>query len=411
MLDFEALSTNDVAIVGGGVVGMLLALSLDELHLKTLVIEQKPFEILVNDNRAIALSYSSISVLHSLSLWEMIKHDASSIKHIHVSDKKALSHVKLHAEEESLPFLGAVIKLNTLLAVLLDRLKKCKNVTLLSGYTSSDVKLKDQTDKNYTLGISKLTDKDEILYLTPKLIIAADGAHSKLRKMAKLKEHYHDYQQKAVVCDVSLKRDHGNWAYERFVTNGVLAMLPTAKNAVSCVWATTNDNADHLCALSDATFSNTLQSEFGYRLGKIQKVTSRQSFPLSLVKAERLYQHNLLLFGNAAHFLHPVSAQGLNLSIRDVAVLFDLIKEDVHLEKIASLLEAYTLKRQQDHKRTAMITHELMDLFTEDKLYLQKMRRLGMYFLARDRHMKKIFSQLMMGKMNYGSSLMQKKVL
>ena len=411
MLDQDTLNKNEVVIVGGGIVGMLLALSLDRLNIKTLAIEQKPFEMLLNDNRSIALAYSSICVLHSLGLWEDIKDTSAKIKQIHVSDKKALSHVKLYAEEESLPFLGAVVKISVLLTVLLERLKSCESVTLLSGYTCCSLSLDDQaSSQHYTLGIKSLNTEAKVMYLMPKLIVAADGANSELRKMADIAEKRHDYCQKAVVCDVSLKRDHGNWAYERFMTDGVLAMLPMAKNLVSSVWATTNDNADQLCELSDEEFVKTLQTEFGYRLGKIEKVSLRKSFPLSLVKADKLYQHNLLLFGNAAHFLHPVSAQGLNLSIRDVAVLFDLIQEDNHLTSIPSLLDAYRLKRQKDHKRTAIITHELMDLFTEDKLYSQKLRRLGMYFLERDRYLKRIFSQLMMGKMNYGASLMQKRL-
>ena len=136
-----------------------------------------------------------------------------------------------------------------------------------------------------------------------------------------------------------------------------------------------------------------------------------QAFPLALVQAESLYQGNVLLFGNAAHFLHPVSAQGLNLSIRDVGILYDLIAEQPRGNLLVdNIYPQYEKIRSNDHQRTAMITHRLVDVFARESLIYKSLRRMGINILQHTPLAKKSLSHLMMGKLNYGSSLMQHNV-
>ena len=397
----------DIVIVGGGVVGMLMALALSKLEKEVTLIDKMPVDgAELIDGRSIALSYTSVCVLNSLGLWEKINDKVMFIEQVHVSDKGAYGQANLFAKDESLPFLGVVIKMQCLLPILQQAIIEQKNIEV---WQHSEVVDLCELDNGYSLTISS---NNNISHLSAQLIIAADGVKSRLRDKLGIQVSVHDYQQSALVFNLSLQNAHENVAYERFINDGVMAMLPVAKKQMACVWSVDHQQADYLCCQDNAFIIRKIQQIFSYRLGRFVDLSKIYRFPLSLVQAQSLYSKNVLLFGNAAHFLHPISGQGLNLSVRDIGVLYDLLAQEGELSSntIAGVLEAYRNLRQADHKRTARLTHSMIDIFTQKAGVIKMLRNTALHCLERDQFLKNTFSKLMMGKYNYGSTLMQKKV-
>ena len=395
----------DITIVGGGVVGMLLAIALARLSHRTLLIEKSMPK---QDQRSIVLSYSAVSVINALGIWAHIKNHVAYIEHVHVSEKKAYGQFHLDKEDEGLPFLGVVIKMHRLLAALMTKLQSLQQIETLFGCSVQKVEQASES----RCGLTVTNQDNQIIDVRSQLIIAADGTHSSIKNALGINSKFHDYDQSALVFDLELKRGHQNWAYERFINDGsIIAMLPMIGNNASCVWALPHPQAQSIAEQPKDKILQLLQEVFGYRLGKFCSTQQPQLFPLALVQAESLYQGNVLLFGNAAHFLHPVSAQGLNLSIRDVGILYDLIAEQPHGSLSAdNIYPQYEKIRSNDHQRTAMITHRLVDVFARESLIYKSLRRMGINILQHTPLAKKSLSHLMMGKLNYGSSLMQHNV-
>ena len=253
----------------------------------------------------------------------------------------------------------------------------------------------DKTDAYYHL---KIKQGDKYYALNAKLIIACDGANSQIRESLELPTYKKQYNQIAMVCNIQLKRSHEGMAYERFYKDGVTAMLPLTQNRCGCIWTMPPELADIFKTLSPAEILKKTQEQFGYRLGRFLNIGKVGWFPLSLIRAEKLYKDNVLLFGNAAHFLHPVSAQGFNLSVRDIACLGDLISEHGLNEDNHILLEQYEVQRLNDQKRTATITNGLIDIFGEQSLKYCVGRRLGLHFFERSKFGKKLMNKVMMGR-------------
>ncbi|WP_440615324.1 FAD-dependent monooxygenase [Cysteiniphilum sp. 6C5] len=400
-------SHHDIVIIGGGAVGMLMALSLAKLGKQITLIEKlASAELSKSDNRSVALSYSSVCVLETLGIWQNIKADVEYIKQVHVSDKGQYAQTNLYAKDEGLAFLGIVVKMRHLLSALYQALMRQSHITLYQDCQVLD--LLEQDDR-FSLVIEKGVNTSKI---TADLIIAADGAQSKLREKAGILARKHDYQQSALVFDLDLQRAHNNIAYERFINNGVLALLPVNDRQMACVWSVDHDRVDYWMAQSKQTVLKEIQRLVGYRLGRFVDVSELKSFPLSLIRAQTLYRKNVLLFGNASHFLHPISGQGLNLSVRDIGIMYDLLASDdatLTAQNIADTLAKYQEVRVFDHKRTALLTHSMINVFRQDALPVKFARGFALHCLERDQHLKKAFSKLMMGKYNHGSTLMHSK--
>ncbi|WP_440683503.1 FAD-dependent monooxygenase [Cysteiniphilum halobium] len=397
---------HDIVIVGGGAVGMLMALSLARLGKQITLIEKLAnTKMSNNDNRAIALSYSSVCVLNTLGVWHKIKAHVEYIKQVHVSDKGQYAQTNLYAKDEGLAFLGVVIKMKYLLPALYHALINESHITLYQNCQVLDL---CEQGECFGLLIAKEGNLNEI---TADLIIAADGAQSPLREKAGIAVNKHDYQQSALVFDLYLQRAHDNVAYERFIHDGVLALLPVDDRQMACVWSVDHDKVDDWMRQSKQDVLKEIQRLVGYRLGRFVDVSLLKSFPLSLIRAQTLYKKNLLLFGNASHFLHPISGQGLNLSIRDIGVLYDLLMSETFLsiQNVAAVLRKYQETRVFDHKRTTLLTHSMISVFSHGALPVKLARGFVLHCLERDQYLKKTFSKLMMGKYNYGSTLMRSK--
>ncbi|AJI46550.1 FAD-dependent monooxygenase [Francisella philomiragia] len=394
----------DVAIVGGGIVGLLTSLALARTGCSIIHIEKDELEV-KNDNRSIAVSYSSIAFLNTLGLWDKVASKTQTIKKVHVSDKGRYGRAEIFAKDENLPFLGAIAPMRELLAVALQNVAENENIE--KAFKTNVVSLQKNAD-DYSLVVEQ-EQQDKIIQAS--LIIACDGASSSIRKMLNLGAQTTDYKQDAVVFDIQTDLDNDNTAFERFMTDGVLAMLPKSKTTMGCVWTVDREDSKAKLNLGKKEFEELVQDRFGYRLGQIEVATKPAVFPLYLVQSNEVYKDNVLFFGNALHFLHPVSGQGMNLSIRDIGFLYDLLVEsDFSQSSIAVVLEEFAKVRKPDHDRTINITHGFVKWFVSNDFKFVASRNVGLHLLQRSRLAKKVLSRVMMGKLTRGSTLMRKVV-
>ena len=370
----------DLIIVGGGMVGASLAISLAGQPLRIALIEAAPLRTDAGpanyDDRAIALSFGSRRIFDAMGLWGDIAPQATAIEHIHVSDQGRFGFTRLHAQQEKVAALGYVVTARQLGAVLMDRLQSCENLTVMSPATLSDLKLGDD---HATAVIHH--DNGKTQALTCRLLVAADGGNSPVRNLLDIHTTAHDYGQTAIIANITPQKAHGHVAYERFTRHGPLALLPMADNRCSLVWTRTPQDAQRLLDENDADFLNELQSCFGNRLGRFTRVGKRHSYPLQLIRAEEQVRQRLALIGNAAHTLHPIAGQGFNLGLRDVAALAQCIVDTQHNNDdigALSVLEQYAHWRQRDHRQVIGFTNSLVRTFSNDFPPLACARNLGL---------------------------------
>jgi 2-octaprenyl-6-methoxyphenol hydroxylase len=213
------------------------------------------------------------------------------------------------------------------------------------------------------------------------LLVAADGANSAVREMMGISVSRREYGQRAVIGNLLPEKSIDGRAFERFTPQGPLAILPVADGRAGFVWTVSETDADRVLALDDDAFLAEIQGQFGYRLGKFSRVGKRAAYPLILSKALRLTATRSVLIGNSAHGLHPVSAQGFNLGMRDVAALCDCIA-DTHTQDFdpgnAALLDRYAAWRRSDQKKLVHFTDNLVRLFGSTRPGLRTLRNIGM---------------------------------
>lgn len=370
----------DLIIIGGGMVGASLAISLAEQPLRIALIEAAPLRTDASppgyDDRAIALSYGSRRIFEGMGLWDDIASHTTAIDNIHVSDQGRFGFTRLSAQQEKVDALGYVATARQLGAVLIDQLQHCNNLTIINPATLNELTLGDD---HATAVISRDTGNRQSI--TGKLIVAADGGNSHVRRQLNIQTTDHDYAQTAIVANITPEKSHRHVAYERFTPHGPLALLPMPDNRCSLVWTRTPDDAERILQLSDTDFLAELQPCFGKRLGRFVKVGKRNSYPLKLIQAQEQVRHRLALIGNAAHTLHPIAGQGFNLGLRDVAALAQNIVDAFQADNdigTLPLLKNYAQWRQRDHRQVIGFTNTLVQTFSNRFPPLALTRNLGL---------------------------------
>ena len=392
----------DVLIVGGGMVGASMAVALAPLKkLKVGMIDTFTFNdketLPAYDDRSIALSYGSSLIFQGMNIWQDIKDSAARINHIHVSDRGHLGATRLHAKKEKVDALGYVIESRILGKTLYTALQN-STIDLIAP---AKVEQFSQTDTGNTITINKEVKQQE---LHCKLLIASDGAQSSIRQQLAIPCQRSDYQQTAIIANVSTDQPHNQWAYERFTSNGPLALLPlppqNGQQRLSLVWTHKTASVESTMELSDKDFLAKLQDAFGYRLGRFIKVGKRSCYPLHLMKSEQDIAKHVVLIGNASHLLHPVAGQGLNLGLRDVAVLASLLAEaQAEQTNCGShdLLQKYQQARKPDYDSVVSYTDTLIHLFSNDFAPLAHLRAGGLLAVDRIAPLRRFLAQQSMG--------------
>jgi 2-octaprenyl-6-methoxyphenol hydroxylase len=365
---------SDIAIVGGGLVGLSAALALQKPDVNITVLEsssQQQQDSSGLNARSIALSYASIQVFKALALAQEIKKQASPIKAIHISSRGRWGVTRLHALDYELDAMGYVIESQKLSTILLDRVQHCKSISLETGAEFESLEFADQVQLQY-----KQDKKPR--KLKASLVLIADGAQSKARSSLGIKHRMIDYQQAAIITNVEVSRPVSGAAYERFTDQGPLAMLPLGGSRYACVWTHDPRSSEHLMQLDDDGFNQSLQQSFGHRLGFIERVGQRYCFPLHRTEALELAKNRCLLVGNAANTLHPVAGQGLNLALRDVASLSHLLESrtisSFEEGSLISLLQEYENLRKSEQHKVVRLGDGLVSLFSNDLPMLKHFR-------------------------------------
>lgn len=368
----------DLCIVGGGLVGSALAIACNQLGLKTALVEQKTLAVLQPNNpldmRHIALSHGSKIIFNNLDIWSALAPYTNAIEKIHVSDQGAWGFTRLSAAEQDMPALGYVIPYHDLQSVLSQRLQDCEHVTY---FTDTSLLTSGLINDTWQLTL----ENNEQLAISAKLMIAADGIHSNLRTANNIEMLEKDYQQTAIVTTLAVSHPKTDIAYERFTQEGPIALLPAGDNLTALVWTVDTERAQAYLQASDSDFLQMIQQAFGYRVGKFTQVGKRQSFPLKLLVAQEQIKNRLLFLGSSVHNLHPIAAQGFNLALRDIAGLYDILKDNIDDIGSEHVLSSYLSKRKQDQKRTVRFTDGLVLLFSNRFLPLVKLRNSLMLLL------------------------------
>ncbi len=372
----------DLIIIGGGMVGASLACALANQPLRIAIVEAVPYQANNQpsyDDRAIALSFGSRRIFDGLGLWSEISQHTTAINRIHVSDQGRFGFARLDNQQENVDALGYVITARDLGRTLVKQLDLLKNLTLLSPAKLTDLKLGDD---HATAVIDAGGEKDEKTEtLTAQLIVAADGGNSAVRQLLDIQTTDHDYNQTAIVANITPEYPHQHVAYERFTQHGPLALLPMEDNRCALVWTHDPQESKRILELNDEEFLNELQHSFGQRLGRFLKTGKRSAYPLKLVKAQEQVRNRLALIGNAAHTLHPIAGQGFNLGLRDVATLAQIITDTSQQNQdigALDVLEQYAQWRTRDHRQVIGFTNTLVNTFSNHFPPLALARNLGL---------------------------------
>ncbi|MDM1261838.1 2-octaprenyl-6-methoxyphenyl hydroxylase [Acinetobacter indicus] len=377
----------EVIIVGGGMVGLSLALMLAKSNIAVKLLEaiQYPNYDDANlapyhssfDARNSALSRRSVQIYQELGLWDALQEHAVPILEVHITEQGSFGKARLQAEQEKVESFGQVIENAWLGRVLLTQVRAEPLIELIDG-----VKVTSLT-QDADLAYLEAQRGSEVLKLQSKLVIAADGRDSFCRKALGIGVDEHDYDQVAIVTTVQTSKPHNHVGFERFSPLGPLALLPLpGEYRRSVVWPV-KKGTEHewLGEDNDQHFLNALQQTYGDRAGKFQKTGRRFSFPLSQVLAEKQAVGRVVLMGNAAHTIHPVAGQGFNLCMRDAYVLVRYLKEQLAQQADlgdAAMLQDYEKSRLTDQQRVIKFCDSVVRGFSNQNPVLKLLRNTGL---------------------------------
>jgi 2-octaprenyl-6-methoxyphenol hydroxylase len=404
----------DVLIVGGGLVGATLAIALGGAGLKVCVVDvADPIANLDAefDGRVSAIAMASHRILEALDLWTALDQTAAPILDIRVSDSDSLFFLHYDHRDTSDKAFGYMVENRNLRKALLQKLKALDTVTLLAPTSIASL------NRNAHGVEANLATGQKI---RARLSVAADGRGSKTRDQAGIKITNWSYNQSAIVCTVNHKKSHDFVANEHFLPAGPFAILPLKGdkehpgNCSSIVWTERADLSPSIMALEDDAFKVELQKRFGTFLGPINIVGPKWCYPLSLQYSHKTIENRLALIGDAAHAMHPIAGQGLNMGLRDVAALAEVIMDAHRLgldigDEI--VLERYQRWRRFDNTLMLVMTDGLNRLFSNNIGPIRLARDIGMALVNKTPPLKKIFMRHAMGLVGNLPRLMRKQPL
>lgn len=415
----EIASHYDVVVVGGGMVGASFACTLDHsLNGKAHGGEGSAVSILVVeafqlssdatafqpsfDARTTALSYGSRKIFQSIELWQQCRGAVTEIKDIHVSDRGHFGSVKISSQQfnqqEQLEALGFVIENRALGRVLNKAMQASSGIELLCPAKLESIK---PQANGMELGLEVQGNKQKVL---AELVVLADGGKSPVCRQLGITNTIEPYRQHALISNIAFSKPHNNVAYERFTDSGPIAVLPLAteggENRGALIWTVKDIESDNLLEKSEQELIALLQESFGFRLGRITRIGERFCYPLALTVAKEQIRPGLVLLGNVAHTLHPVAGQGLNLALRDMTTLVEVLGEaQIGNKSLGSMkvLQQYLDRQGKDQSRTINFTHYMTRLFSSNHAALIWARKFGLFSIDLMPTLKQSFVRQAMG--------------
>jgi 2-octaprenyl-6-methoxyphenol hydroxylase len=383
------LENKPIVIVGGGPVGSVLALALQQQNVPFSMLEARAKGASHGDKRALALSYGSRLILEKLGVWHAVVAKATAINTIHISQRGGLGRTKLTAVEHGLEAIGYVLPYGALTQAL-DAQLDLKSVI----YEAEATEIKP----SQPFAQVAFEQNGKSCTLQSTLLVVADGGRS-LGEIDGIKKQTKQYGHDALVSKVTAEVPHNNIAYERFTPSGPMALLPNGKTGFSLVWTGEKASIDALLQLDDITFLNQLHDAFGDRVGQFLSVEKRMSFPLKLSTLKPSTASHLAIIGNAAQTMHPVAGQGFNIGMRDALTMADLINNTPQTALgSVEMLNQYSQQRKRDTRGGILFTDLLVNVFNSDVIGLNTMRGAGLGLLE----MIKPAKNMLVGKMSFG---------
>lgn len=366
----------DIAIVGGGLAGASLAIALAPLAYNIKVIEAVSFKASEQpsyDDRTLAMSHSSCRILSAIGLWDELEEHATAIRKIFVSELNRPGEVVLDAAEMGLSEFGHVVEARRFGAAATAQLEQTENIEVISPAKVTGI---DNGEDSVSLNLQSDNGDEELI---AGLVVAADGANSFIRSHLQIPTETRDYNQTAVICNITPEIEHQGRAYECLTETGPFAVLPHTGIRCGLVWSVASGEAQALLELDDATFLRRAEQRFGDHLGAFLKAGKRTAYPLKLIRAKEDVRERVLVIGNAAHAIHPVGAQGFNLALRDVAVLAEILADDGGSDPGQSfLLNQYSRWRKQDQRGTIAASDGITRLFSHPSMLAAGLRTSGL---------------------------------
>lgn len=386
----DCLDSYQVVIVGGGMVGTALAAALANSDISIALIEpnkvQEPAQQRVNcadfDTRVSAITAQSEALLTQLGVWPRISEQTKSpYQGMTVWDAEGTGEVNFHASELHVPCLGTIVENREVVWALQNVVEHASNIHIIRDYVSH---IENQDEQGFTPVF--LASKTA---LKTQLLIGADGALSRIKQWGEFANCEWDYEHQAIVATIELEHSHQLTAWQRFRPEGPLALLPLAADndkTCSIVWSTNDEECQQLLALDDEAFCQQLGLAFEHRLGKILNVGPRAAFPLRQRHAKNYVVPGIALVGDAAHTIHPLAGQGVNLGFKDVAALSEELLRAKQLNLNLGgleILQRYQRRRQGDNLLMMSAMEGFKRLFAAEQPMIRLLRNQGMRLFNR----------------------------
>lgn len=390
----------DVIILGGGLAGLSLSCLLGCIEgLRVACVDRDDPETLMNaDERTTAISYGSSQILRRAGVWEDIVAQGCPIKDIQILDGDSPVLLRFLSEEVEDKAFGWIVANSHIRKCLMDKMKSCKTIDHIAPAKACDFKVDEEC-------ASVVLDGGRTL--NASLIVGADGRHSSVREFMDVDVRSWNYNQRAVVCFIEHENSHNNKAVEHFWPGGPFAILPMndisdGRHRSSLVFTEHGRARDTLMGLTDEAFKEEVVARFPESYGEIEIVDNkRMAFPLSLVHAAEYIAPRMVLVADAAHGIHPIAGQGLNLGFRDLDTLSLLIERAHEAGKdigAQDLLVSYQRKRRPDNMAMVAVTDGLVRLFSNDLPPVKLLRRAGLRAVSGIGAAKKFFMHRAMGE-------------
>lgn len=387
----------DVVIVGGGIVGMTAALALaQQTSFKIAVVEAKEEAAVWQKDhygsRVSAVSLASKRIFQALGVWDAIlAKRVSPYTKMSVWDASGKGGIQFDCRDVRESTLGYIIEDQVMRDSLQQQLIASSSIDFLCPLKLTSL---EKTEDSIELQSEK-----EIL--TANLVIAADGAHSWVREKAAFSINEKSYNHVALVTRVQTELPNQATAWQRFLTTGPLAFLPLSHaNECSIVWSTSPAEAQHLLSLSPEDFCAALGAAFDYRLGRVQHCYERFSFPLNYRHASQYVQEGIALIGDAAHTIHPLAGQGVNLGLLDAATLAEVIADAARKQRdyaSFAILRRYERWRKSENALMLQGVGWVKQLFASEKQTLQRLRNTGLNLVNQITPLKNLFASYALG--------------
>lgn len=381
----------DIVIVGGGPVGMALAIALRNTDASVLLLEARGMPEEVGDPRPLALSYGSQLILGRLGVWGRLT-EKTPITSIHISSRNSFGQTLITPEDANVPVLGYVVSYFDLYRSMYQELaeKAADNIDYLAGAVVTQLEISDN------FGTVHFDYESGNVKIDARMLVVADGGKL-TRFIPDIVYKTQDYQQSAVIANVSAEKKQVGVAYERFTSDGPIALLPN-KEDFALVWTASSSMAKEICEFDDVTFLKCLHYHFGNRLGQFVAAGERSAFPLMLKYASSITAQRIALIGNAAQTLHPVAGQGFNLGLRDAYELSRQISSMYNTTNrigTSAMLTKYSEKRKIDSYGGMIFTDMLIKLFSNEHALLRSACGLGLSALDCTSPLKRFVSRRM----------------